>query len=160
MKTKVLFVCLGNICRSPAAEGVFLDLIRKKQISDQFHVDSAGTSGFHAGEKADRRMRDKAKERGVSLESLSRKFLESDFKDFDFIICMDGQNFKNVKRLDPSGQYRHKVFMMVEFCSRFKIHEVPDPYYGNEDGFGHVLDIVEDASEGLLKYILDENRKK
>lgn len=148
---KILFVCLGNICRSPAAEGVFSHLVEKEGLSNQFEIDSCGIIGFHEGEKADIRMRDHALKRGIELTSISRQFKSQDFKKFDLIIAMDGRNFKDLRELDSTGSYTDKIKMFCEYCSQREETEVPDPYYGGADGFEQVLDIVEDASRGLLK---------
>lgn len=151
---KILFVCLGNICRSPAAEGVFRHLVEQEGVADQFEIDSCGITGFHAGEKADIRMRDHANRRGIDLTSISRKFRQQDFQDFDLIIAMDGRNFKDLRELDEAGKYTDKIKMFCEYCTNRNETEVPDPYYGGAEGFETVLDIVEDASEGLLKSLM------
>jgi protein-tyrosine phosphatase len=145
---KVLFVCLGNICRSPAAEGVFKSLINE---SDYF-VDSAGTSAYHAGEKADKRMRSAAKQRGLELTSISRGLTSKDLMEFDYIIAMDDSNYLNILKLDPQGEFHSKVYKMCSFLSsKYKdVKEVPDPYYGGDDGFSFVFDLLEDACQGLL----------
>lgn len=150
---RVLFVCLGNICRSPAAEGVFQHLVNEAGLGSKIKIDSAGTSSAHVGEKADRRMRNHAIRRGYDLTSLSRQFLTEDFHNFDYIIVMDDSNFQNVLRLDHQDQFSNKVFKMVSFSKKLSPAEVPDPYYGGEQGFETVLDIVEDASQGLLEVI-------
>jgi protein-tyrosine phosphatase len=154
-KTSVLFVCLGNICRSPAAEGVFVDLISKANLRDNFIVDSAGTSGAHAGEKADGRMRSHALKRGIELTSLSRQFVYGDFAKFDYIIVMDDSNYQNVLRLDPIGEYAHKLYRMRDYLSSkyqsFK--EIPDPYYGGSEGFELVLNLLEDGCRHLLNQL-------
>ena len=155
-KKKVLFVCLGNICRSPAAEGVFLSLVQAEGLSDQIFVDSAGTSGFHAGELADQRMRQHSQKRGIELLSRSRQFVERDFKDFDYILVMDRSNEKNVLAMARGEDQEQKVLMMTSFCSQYDDDEVPDPYYGGADGFEYVLDLVEDAGNGLLGKIKRE----
>lgn len=152
---KILFVCLGNICRSPAAEGVFSHLVESEGLSDQFEIDSCGIIGFHAGEKADIRMRDHASKRGVNLKSISRQFEQEDFENFDLIIAMDGRNFKDLRELDQPGKYTEKIKMFCEYCTIREETEVPDPYYGGAEGFEQVLDIVEDASRGLLKSLLN-----
>lgn len=150
---KVLFVCLGNICRSPAADGVMVHEVEKLGIADQFEIDSAGTSAHHVGEPADRRMREHAHKRGVFLGSTSRAFdPNSDFEKFDLILAMDNSNYKNIIAMDPSGKYRDKVRMFCDFCSQRSEKEVPDPYYGGAKGFETVLDIVEDGVQGILKH--------
>lgn len=151
--TRVLFVCLGNICRSPAAEGVFAHFVKEQGLDHQIEIDSAGTSSAHVGEKADRRMRNHAIRRGYDLTSLSRQFIVADFQRFDYIVVMDDSNYRNVVNLDSQENYINKVYKMVNFCQKLKPKEVPDPYYGGEQGFETVLDIVEDASRGLLEVI-------
>ncbi|MEB3177144.1 MAG: low molecular weight protein-tyrosine-phosphatase [Synechococcus sp.] len=149
--TRVLFVCLGNICRSPAAEGVFLDLLQRENLREQFEVDSAGTGHWHVGKRADSRMRAAAAQRGIELLSRARQIEPSDLEHFDWIITMDDSNLAAVRRLDPSGTYHAKIVPLTSHCSRFSSSEVPDPYYGGEQGFNHVLDLLEDACAGLLK---------
>lgn len=147
---KVLFVCLGNICRSPTAEGVLKALVAGSD--QQWEIDSAGTSGHHIGEPADQRMRDHAKRRGYSLESLSRMFDPlRDFEYFDKVIVMDEPNYRDIKKLDPQKKFEEKVEMMTSYCSKFEESKVPDPYYGGAEGFEVVLDIVEDACHGIIK---------
>lgn len=152
-KMKVLFVCLGNICRSPAAEGVMNALLVNEGLSDKYFVDSAGTSGFHEGHLVDDRMREAAKKRGISLLSRSRKFIKNDFKEFDYIIAMDNSNYKNILKLDNNGEYEKKVLKMCDFNSKFSESEVPDPYYDGEEMFDHVLNILEDSTKGFLNFL-------
>ena len=147
---KVLFVCLGNICRSPAAEGVMKDLLKKHQLEDKLYCESAGTSSHHVGDNPDRRMQAHAQRRGVELNSIAQQFVREHFEEFDYIITMDASNYKNVLRLDFENQYKNKVIPMSHLCHKQSITEVPDPYYGGADGFEVVLDIVEDGCRGLL----------
>ncbi|EQC48978.1 low molecular weight protein-tyrosine-phosphatase [Bacteriovorax sp. DB6_IX] len=150
---KVLFVCLGNICRSPAADGVMVHLVNERGISSQFEIDSAGTSAHHVGEPADSRMREHAQRRGIFLGSISRAFdASSDFEKYDLILAMDNSNYRNILAMNPSGEYHHKVKMFCDFAKNRSESEVPDPYYGGAKGFEQVLDIVEDGVEGILKH--------
>ncbi len=147
---KVLFVCLGNICRSPAGEGIFKKLVKEQGLENQISVDSAGTSGYHNGELPDSRMRQHGARRGYKFDSLSRKFTSEDFYDFDIILVMDDSNYHNVMRLAPDLDSQKKVYRMVEFSQRFGHDHIPDPYYSGADGFELVLDLLEDACEALL----------
>ncbi len=152
---KVLFVCLGNICRSPSAEAVMKSLIDQRNLSSRVSCDSAGTYGGHAGEPADARMRKHAALRGYDLTSRSRQITPSDLKEFDLIVGMDSQNIRDIKRLDREGAYSEKIVKMTDFCSRSADSEVPDPYYGGAAGFEHVLDLLEDSCEGLLSKVVE-----
>lgn len=145
----VLFVCLGNICRSPAAEGVFRKLAADAGREAEFEVDSAGTSAWHAGSLPDERMRRAAARRGYALESRARQFEPADLDRFDLILTMDEQNFHRVSALGPSA--RARIARLTEYCIIHGISEVPDPYFGSEDGFESVLDILEDACAELLR---------
>ena len=151
---RLLFVCLGNICRSPAAEGVFLHLIAQAGLEDRFVVDSAGTGGWHVGNPADRRMRAAAERRGIHLPSRARQIELADFSNFDRILTMDDDNLRAVRSLAGELGARSDLALvepMTSHCRRFGDKEVPDPYYGGEQGFEHVLDLLEDACSGLLK---------
>ena len=152
MTQKLLFVCLGNICRSPAAEGVFLHLLKQRGLSDQFVVDSAGTGGWHVGNPADRRMTAAANRRGIELPSRARQISLDDFSSFDLVLTMDNDNLAAVESLaqEASPNAVATVKPMLSYASRFKETEVPDPYYGGEAGFEHVLDLLEDACSNLL----------
>ena len=145
---KILFVCLGNICRSPAAEGVMKKLAEESPIT----IDSAGTAGYHIGELPDARMRTHARKRGYELTSRARQFDPSkDFAAFDYIIAMDGNNLRDLQMMDKTKQYHQKLSVMTDYSITMDVNEVPDPYYGGPEGFEHVLDILEDACSGLLK---------
>lgn len=149
---KVLFVCLGNICRSPTAEGVFKAMISKKGLGHLIMVDSAGTSGHHEGALADRRSAQHAKLRGYDLTSRSRPLREDDFFEFDLIITMDNSNYQNVLTFGKSIDANlDKVKKFTNFCVIHNLEEVPDPYYRGHDGFEHVLDIIEDGCAALLE---------
>ncbi|KAL7226164.1 hypothetical protein ACSBR1_021321 [Camellia fascicularis] len=161
----VLFVCLGNICRSPAAEGVFTDLVKKKGLDFKFKIDSAGTINYHEGNEADPRMRAAAKRRGIQITSISRPIQPTDFRDFDLILAMDKQNKDDIlgalerwsfRETLPADAYK-KVHLMCSYCKKHDETEVPDPYYGGPQGFEKVLDLLEDACESLLGSILAEN---
>lgn len=157
MTIKVLFVCLGNICRSPAAEGFFKHLVKVEDRLSKFEIDSAGTSHYHTGELPDQRMREHALKRGIVLDSLARQFHPDDFERFDYILVMDDKNLKDVLALASSEQ-ANKVIPFVKFCSSFQVKHVPDPYFGGPEGFEHVLDIVTDASIGLIDFFKREKR--
>ncbi len=148
---KVLFVCLGNICRSPMAEGVFRKLVAEKGLEKSFHIDSAGTSGYHQGELPDARMRMHASRRGYHLTSLSRRVQPEDLEEFDWIIAMDDHNVERLHGMARSPEQAAKIKKMTEFSRRFEAKEIPDPYYGGDSGFEHVIDLLEDACEGLLE---------
>lgn len=150
---RVLFVCLGNICRSPAAESVFNALVERAEHRDRFEVESAGTGGWHIGELPDARMRRCGEKRGFRFESRARQFIRDDFKRFDHIVVMDDNNFRDVIRQATSDAERSKVIKMASYHSSPTVSEVPDPYYGGVEGFEHVLDILEDACSALLSQL-------
>ncbi|WP_330204312.1 low molecular weight protein-tyrosine-phosphatase [Cyanobacterium sp. Dongsha4] len=151
-KTKLLFVCLGNICRSPSAENIMNHLIEKKGLTEQFECDSAGTSNYHIGSSPDRRMKEAARKRGIELRGKARQIEEFDLEYYDLILAMDKSNYHNILALDPKGKYKHKVKLMCDFAKNFTDQEVPDPYYGGESGFNYVIDLLLDACQGLLDY--------
>ena len=149
-KTSILFVCMGNICRSPTAEGVFRHYAAESGWSDRLHIDSAGTHAYHVGEPADQRARAAAERRGISLAGISaRRVHVGDFERFDYIIAMDEDNVARLHEEAPD-EHRHKIRLFLEFASVAE-REVPDPYYGGAAGFERVLDLVEAASRGLLE---------
>lgn len=148
-RSSVLFVCLGNICRSPAAEGIMLRLVDLADLSDQIRVDSAGTAGYHIDKRADPRMQDAASRRGMDLLSRSRKLLASDLDDFDLIIAMDRENLSDIKRLCESPNAVIKL--LSNFLDDQWPIDVPDPYYGSDDGFEVVLDMLEAACPSILE---------
>jgi protein-tyrosine phosphatase len=158
MTHSILFVCLGNICRSPAAEGVFLKLLEAKGLSDAFRVDSAGTVAWHAGERADPRMRAAAADRGIELRSRARQITARDLNGFDLILTMDDDNLLQTRRLDPSGRHHGRIRPLAPYCRRNRVDAIPDPYGGGRDGFEHVLDLLEDACDALLTEL--ENRPR
>ncbi len=151
---RICFVCLGNICRSPTAEACFLDLIEREGVADRFVVDSAGTGGWHVGERAHPETRAAAEARGVEIRSIARQFTAGDFDRFDYVIAMDGQNHANLLRLAKDGAQRAKVHLFRDFDPRSpKGAEVPDPYY--EGGFEGVFDVCQAAAQGLLAHLRD-----
>ncbi|MFM7235522.1 MAG: low molecular weight protein-tyrosine-phosphatase [Cyanobium sp.] len=149
-KIRVLFVCLGNICRSPAAEGCFLHLLAREQLQDCFTVDSAGTGHWHVGKPADRRMLEAAARRGIHLPSRARQISPADLEAFDHILTMDDHNLADVRGLAGDQPPRARIEPITGYCRLHRLKEVPDPYFGGPDGFEQVLDLLEDASEGLL----------
>lgn len=155
-ETSVLFVCMGNICRSPAAEAVFRAKVQQAGLADRIRIDSAGTIGYHSGAPADRRMRAAGARRGYDLSSISRQVSLSDFDDFDYIIAMDYENLSYLKAMAERTDRKARVRLMCAFAGRHNESEVPDPYYGGDSGFELVMDLLEDACEGLLKEIQDK----
>ncbi|MFM7406596.1 MAG: low molecular weight protein-tyrosine-phosphatase [Cuspidothrix sp.] len=151
MSYKLLFVCLGNICRSPSAENIMNHLIEQRGLTDRITCDSAGTAGYHIGAAPDRRMSAAAENKlGFKLRGQARQFQLSDFQEFDLILAMDKNNYDDILSVDRSGKYHSKVKLMCDFCSKFTLKEVPDPYYGGVEGFNLVIDLLIDACEGLL----------
>ena len=156
----VLFVCLGNICRSPTAEGVFRALVESRGLTDSIHIDSAGTSSWHIGEPPDPRAVEAASLRGIDLTDLrGRQAIARDFSEFDYVIAMDHENYNNLSRLATPEQAA-KLHLFLEFSEGVSEIEVPDPYFGGTGGFPHVLDLIENASEGLLNHIITSSLEK
>jgi len=157
MAKKILFVCLGNICRSPAAEGIFNQKIKDRGLENLFVVDSAGTGGWHVGNLADHRMRETALLRGIELTSRSRKIEESDLYEFDHILVMDNDNLEAVKSLikDHKNPVESKIKLILSYSKNSQLEEVPDPYYGGQNGFDKVLDLLDDAIDGLIDSLMD-----
>ncbi len=158
---KILFVCLGNICRSPAAEGVFLHLLNQQGLSNHFVVDSAGTGSWHVGNKADPRMRAAAERRGIHLPSRARQIELDDFSRFDLVLTMDNDNLRNVRSLakEAGNNAKATIRPMLSYARSTRLEDVPDPYYGGEQGFEHVLDLLEDACSGLIEEIKSQIRR-
>ncbi len=152
-KIRIIFVCLGNICRSPAAEAIFKHKIAQTGFSDSYIVDSAGIHGYHSGENADIRMIRHASRRGITIDSISRQFKYEDFDKFDYIIGMDDSNIKALKKIALSNEDLLKISKMTDYSASLNISQVPDPYYGGYDGFERVLDILDDSINGLIKKI-------
>ncbi len=150
----VLFVCLGNICRSPTAHAVFESMLQEADLKNSVLVDSAGTGAYHEGNKPDARMTKAAKQRGVDLSFLrARAVQQNDFEKFDLILAMDKANYEDLIEICPI-EYQDKVKMFLSFSNKISLHSVPDPYYGGSKGFEDVLDLVEEACSGLLKFFL------
>ncbi len=155
---KIVFVCHGNICRSPSAEGVFKHLAESRGVADQFEIDSAGTHAYHVGEEADKRMKSHASKRGYDLTSISCKFDPNiDFDYFDMIIGMDNENILALKSKARSAADLQKIHKMTDFSKIFHYDEIPDPYYGGAEGFELVIDLLEDSCEGLLERLNQES---
>lgn len=149
---RVLFVCLGNICRSPTAEAVFRARLDSTELSTRVQCDSAGTAGYHAGEAPDRRATESAQRRGYDMRHLrARQVRDEDFDVFDLILAMDHNNLADLRRR-ADGRLHHKLKLFLEFTTA-PVLEVPDPYYGGPEGFDHVLDLVESASDGLILHL-------
>jgi len=150
---RILFVCLGNICRSPAADGIMHKIVKDSKLDHLITIDSAGTYGGHAGDLPDSRMRHHARHRGYELSHRSRKVSSDDFYDFDLILAMDDNNYHNLQYVAPDPESQQKIRRMTDFSVKLLVDHVPDPYYEGADGFERVLDILEDACEGLLNTI-------
>ena len=155
---RVLFVCMGNICRSPSAEAVMNAYISESELSNKILCDSAGTISHHAGEPADARMKKHALRRGFNLTSISRQVESNDFEEFDYIIGMDDDNMVNMQPFIQNMELVSKLSKMTNYCASDNPGYVPDPYYGGDAGFEQVLDILEDACKGLLDTIKQEQK--
>jgi protein-tyrosine phosphatase len=157
-KVGVLFVCMGNICRSPTAHGVFRKLIVEQGLSHRVEIDSAGTHAYHIGEPPDRRARATALERGIDIGDLrARLAARTDFEVFDYVVAMDQDNYRSLSRLCPRGM-ESKLRLFMEFAPDLGIRDVPDPYYGAQGGFDQVFDLVEAAARGLLDDLMPRLR--
>lgn len=151
---KVLFVCMGNICRSPTAQGVFENLVAKQGLGDVILVDSAGTHAYHVGEQPDPRSRQCAMRRGVDLDrQRARKVQKSDFDEFHYILAMDNSNYEDLLCACPDPAAKERLHLFLSFAPHRMEQDVPDPYYGGPNGFDIVFDLVEEASQGLLDHI-------
>ncbi|WP_242469428.1 low molecular weight protein-tyrosine-phosphatase [Rhabdochromatium marinum] len=152
-KVRVLFVCMGNICRSPTAQGVFRQLVAQAGLADRIDIDSAGTHAYHIGEPPDQRATATAHQRGIDLSDLrARRAKVEDFEAFDYVLAMDQDNFRNLRELCPPA-LTHRLKLFMDFAPQLSVREVPDPYYGGPRGFDRVLDLIEAASAGLLEDI-------
>jgi protein-tyrosine phosphatase len=152
---KVLFVCTGNICRSPTAEGIFRKLVNNAGLSEKIYIESAGLLDYHEGDNADHRTQAHAKKRGYDLsEIISRPIVRDDFKNYDYLIAMDGSHLKAMIELCPENHKKDKVIkLMLDYSNQWKGQGVPDPYYTGEDGFELVLDMLEESCRGLLRVL-------
>ena len=157
MVKKILFVCLGNICRSPAAEGIFNQKIKERDLENFFVVDSVGTGSWHVGNLPDQRMRITALSRGIELTSRARQIEENDLYEFDLILVMDKDNLDAVKSLskDHKNTISSKIKLILSYSKNSQLDEVPDPYYGGQNGFDKVLDLLDDAMDGLIDSLID-----
>ena len=157
MVKKILFVCLGNICRSPAAEGIFNQKIKERDLENFFIVDSAGTGNWHVGNLPDQRMRATALSKGIELTSRARQIEENDLHEFDHILVMDKDNLNAVKSLikDDMHTINSKIKLILSYSKKSQLDEVPDPYYGGQNGFEKVLDLLNDAIEELIDSLID-----
>ncbi len=153
--TKVLFVCLGNICRSPTAQGIFEKKVKEAGLDHEFIIDSCGTIAYHQGEPADPRMRKHAEKRGYVLRSLARGLETDDLNDFDWILTMDDNNYKHIMAQATESQ-KTKIKKITDFCTKHNFTQIPDPYRGGDKGFELVIDLLEDACDELLIHISHE----
>jgi protein-tyrosine phosphatase len=153
---RLLFVCLGNICRSPAAENLMNYTLKQRNLTGRVVCDSAGTGGYHVGSLPDARMREAAAESpGIELQGSARQFSPADFEQFDLILAMDRDNYWDILARDPQRQYRDRVKMMCDYCRHHdNVRDVPDPYYGGPDGFHYVIELLMDACEGLVETLI------
>ena len=158
-KYSVLFICLGNICRSPAAQAVMQAMVDERGLTERFFIDSAGIGGWHVGDLPDKRMRVHARPRGYELTHRARKVTASDFDEFDLIVGMDAGNIDDLNSLAATIEQQDKVVMMGDYIRRYPNYDhVPDPYYEGSEGFELVLDLLEDACDNLLNRIIEQNK--
>jgi len=151
-QTKILFICLGNICRSPAAQGIFQQMVDERGVADKFEVDSCGVGDWHVGNLPDSRMRRHGSMRGYVFDHHARQFTRSDFSHFDYIIVMDESNYKTITSMAVNDSDRKKVIRMADYFIKYKGADcVPDPYYGGDKDFEIALDLIEDGCQGILK---------
>jgi low molecular weight protein-tyrosine phosphatase len=154
---KILFVCMGNICRSPTAEGVFRHKVVAAGLENRIHIDSAGTHAYHIGQPPDLRAQNTARNRGIDLsDQRARRVTANDFEHFDYVIAMDSDNESDLQAICPTG-YEHRIRRFMTFAPDSRVTDVPDPYYGGSNGFEKVLDLVENAADGLLDHLRRQN---
>lgn len=156
----ILFVCLGNICRSPAAEGILRHMIAQDFADSGIHIESCGLGDWHTGKLPDDRMREAAKNRGFILTSRAQKVHPSFFERFDLILAADHKVMNELYRYAKSPEVKAKIHLITHFSNNYHDQEIPDPYYGGEAGFEHVLDIIEDSCEGLIEHMKQDSHKK
>lgn len=154
---KILFICMGNICRSPSAEGVFRKILSDRNLHQEIQADSAGTEGWHTGSAPDKRAQHAASQRGIDISGLrARQVIAEDLEFYDLIIVMDHENQSRMRHL-AGEQHGHKIRLLLEYSERFSDTEVPDPYYGGDHGFDLVLDMIEESCEQLIQHLIDYN---
>lgn len=159
-KIRVLFVCLGNICRSPLAEAIFNHQVRQKGLENYFTADSCGTSDYHIGQQPDPRTLANARKNNVSINHLGRQLTPEDLTDFDYILAMDSKNLKNIMALPNAGEYADRISLMREYDPQGKGQDVPDPYFGQEDGFQEVFVMLDRTVDNFIRNVMDTRIKK
>lgn len=157
---KILFVCMGNICRSPAAEGVLKKIIRDKNLSDKFYVDSAGIIDYHAGEQPDSRMISVMENRGYSLNHYARQINLKDFDIFDYIVTVDNYIFRELNKYPVDSDKKKKILKLADFLKNYSEKEIADPYYGDEQDFNYCVDLIEDSVQGFFNEKLNHNEQQ
>ena len=157
----VLFVCLGNICRSPLAEAIFNDKVRKRKLNNEIHSDSAGTSRYHINEPPDVRSLEVARKNNIDIQHLGRQISAEDFANFDYILAMDEENLQDILQLQKKtgGKVRAEIHKMLDFDDQRSGNDVPDPYFGGPDGFDHVFNLLDQATNNFLEYTLKKHRQ-
>ncbi|MCC5788185.1 MAG: low molecular weight phosphotyrosine protein phosphatase [Opitutales bacterium] len=153
MSIRILFVCMGNICRSPAAECVFQKTLEEAGLSGQVEIDSAGTTAFHTGEPPDHRMQQELKKRKVPVFGSARPVGVEDFETFDLVLAMDEDNYRSLQKTSPGKGAKAELKKFGDFCKKTPQADVPDPYYGGRDGFAKVVDMLEDGAQSLLEWV-------
>ena len=156
---RILFVCLGNICRSPAAEGIFRQLVAQRHLEHDFFIDSAGIGSWHIGDLPDPRMRRCGTRHGYTFNSRARQLSSDDFDQFDYIIGMDHDNLRDIKAKARRAEDETKVLLMADFLRHHDSATIPDPYYGGDRDFDHVVELLEDACESLLDWLTDKTQE-